>query len=375
MKPKSNLPSLLAGFAVGAGLVLLRGEFTRRNPEASLAQLMVSNALDRELRRTRAAGAIPLAPGHRYVIFSDHHKGAGDQADDFRQCKTVYLAALDHYFANGYTLIVLGDAEELWEQDIPEVMRTYPDVLESEARFHPGRHIRVVGNHDNPWEDPELVRTYLQPIFPGLEFQRGVLFDFQDGEDTSGQVFLVHGHQGTVDSDVLGFLPPLLLPVYRQVQNWTGIGRTSPSRDACLRAEHDTLIYRWASKQGKLLLICGHTHRPVWSSLTHLEKLIRKLRALLDLPIEERPGDYDQKVAELRDEIGIREQEYPPCNDTIKTRSCYFNTGCCRFEDGDITGIELVDSVLRLVKWGPGDGGIQRTEFERSHLSAFFGLL
>jgi predicted phosphodiesterase len=375
MKRKSNLSALLTGMAAGAGLILLRNEYVRRNPDAALAQMMVSRALDRELQRARAAGAIQLAPEHRYVIFSDHHKGAGDDADDFRKCKPAYLAALDHYFEHGYTLIVLGDSEELWEQDIPEVLQTYPDVMESEARFHPGRYIRVIGNHDNPWEDPLLVQRYLEPLFPKLQFHNSVLFDFQDGEQTSGQLFLVHGHQGTLDSEVFGFLPPLVLPIYRQIQNLTGIGHTSPSREACLRAEHDTMMYRWASQKGKLLLICGHTHRPVWSSLTHLEKLSRQLYTLLGLAAHERPADYEEQVSKLTGELKEREEKHRPCKDTIKTNPCYFNTGCCRFDDGDITGIELKDGILRLIKWGRQNSSIQRTEFEASHLSTFFALL
>jgi hypothetical protein len=30
---------------------------------------------------------------------------------------------------------------------------------------------------------------------------------------------------------------------------------------------------------------------------------------------------------------------------------CYFNTGCCSFPDGDVTGLELADGELRLVRW------------------------
>ena len=30
---------------------------------------------------------------------------------------------------------------------------------------------------------------------------------------------------------------------------------------------------------------------------------------------------------------------------------CYFNTGCCSFPDGDITGIEIADGAIRLVRW------------------------
>jgi hypothetical protein len=30
---------------------------------------------------------------------------------------------------------------------------------------------------------------------------------------------------------------------------------------------------------------------------------------------------------------------------------CYFNTGCCSFGDGDITGIELSDGRIKLIRW------------------------
>lgn len=374
MMRKSHLSGLLTGMAVGAGLVLLRNDFIRKHPESALAQVMINNALDRELQRAQENGAIRLAPGQRYVIFSDHHKGAGDDADDFRQSKNTYLHALDHYFEHGYTLILLGDSEELWEQDAPSVFNTYADVFESEARFHPERHMRVIGNHDNVWEDREMVQRYLHPFFPGLEMLSSVLFEYQDGAETSGRLFLVHGHQGTLDSDLFNFLPPMVLPFYRQIQNLTGIGRTSPSRNACLRAEHDTMMYRWASQKSKLLLICGHTHRPVWSSLTHLEKLIREIHAILQLPPD---PELQARIEELKAEIMDREEKYPPCKDTIKTAPCYFNSGCCRFKDGDITGLELENGLLRLVKWGRNGQGedIQRTEFERSSLSAFFAVL
>jgi hypothetical protein len=77
---------------------------------------------------------------------------------------------------------------------------------------------------------------------------------------------MVHGHQGTLDADVFDFLPPQLLPLYRDFQNITNLGHTSPSRDDCLRGLQDTFLYRWASAQKDLILIAGHTHRPVWTS-------------------------------------------------------------------------------------------------------------
>ena len=38
-------------------------------------------------------------------------------------------------------------------------------------------------------------------------------------------------------------------------------------------------------------------------------------------------------------------------SDYSKYHPSYFNTGCCCFSDGDITGIEIAGGNIRLVKW------------------------
>ena len=97
---------------------------------------------------------------------------------------------------------------------------------------------------------------------------------------------------------------------------------------------------------------------------------------------------------ELLIEIEERERKYPPCNDTIKTRSCYFNSGCCVFKDGDITGIEIdgggedtadkegQPAEMRLVKWSQAVGAdleparrFARIELESRTLDEIFTRL
>jgi UDP-2,3-diacylglucosamine pyrophosphatase LpxH len=362
---------LLAGAASGAGMLLMNV-----TTQAVPGQWRRDRALDKALQNARSEAKIPLGDEHRYIIFSDHHKGARNPADNFQQCETTYLAALDYYLDSGYTLIILGDAEELWEEKIPPVIASYRHVLEKEAAFYPDRYIRISGNHDNAWEDRRLVEKNLGLFFPGIEIRKGLVFQFPvAGGSQGGEIFLAHGHQGTLDSDFFDFIPQLFLPLYRQFQNLTGLGRTSPSRDACLRSLQDTQMYQWASRQPHLILIAGHTHRPVWSSMTHLEKLVWQLKTLLDTKEEDRPADFAEQAARLAKEIKERQEKYPPCSDTIKTRPCYFNTGCCRFEDGDITGIEIENGQMRLIKWGGPEAGKQRTPLEETSLADLFIVL
>ena len=37
--------------------------------------------------------------------------------------------------------------------------------------------------------------------------------------------------------------------------------------------------------------------------------------------------------------------------DLFKIIPSYFNSGCCCFDDGDITGIEVADGCIRLIRW------------------------
>jgi len=362
--------TLLTGAALGAGAAAAIAYWLNKSPQTTPAQIRRNRAMDLALSRARTNGAIPLQPGQRYVIFSDLHKGRRTPADEFRFCEATYLIALDYYCKNGYTLVILGDAEELWEEpDIGAVIQANLHVLESERRFHPERYVRVDGNHDNAWRIEPLVKQYLDPIFPGIQVRREYLIQVPLEGGKTGEILLVHGHQGTLDSDIFDFLPPQLLPFYRDFQNITNLGHTSPSRDACLRGLQDSFLYRWSRAQKDLILIAGHTHRPVWTSQTHLDGLLNRLRYLQGHRQGYKPDDRLQKIQTLLAEIDERERKYPPCNDTIKTRSCYFNTGCCVFDDGDITGMEIDGGAgasaekddqlaeMRLVKWGPAVGG------------------
>ena len=384
-KGPSRVGTLLAGAAIGAGATAAVAYWLSKSPQTTPAQIRRNRALDLALSRARATEATSLLPGQRYVIFSDLHKGRRTPADEFRFCEATYVAALEHYYKAGYTLVILGDAEELWEEpDIGAVVQANLHVLESEARFHPERYVRVDGNHDNAWRIENLVKQHLDPIFPGIRVRREFLLQVSLEEGKTGEIFMVHGHQGTLDADIFDFLPPKLLPFYRDFQNITDLGHTSPSRDACLRGLQDTFMYRWASAQKDLILIAGHTHRPVWTSQSHLDSLQNTLRYLQDHRQGYKREERLQKIRNLLAEIDERERKYPPCNDTIKTRPCYFNTGCCVFEDGDITGIEIdgrtaasvekdgQPAEMRLVKWGKpaGDEPEQARRFVRQELES-----
>ena len=300
------------------------------------------------------ATTLDLGSRHRYVVFSDQHKGAGDKADEFRKCRETYVAALEYCRDRGFTLILLGDVEELWEQGFKAVRKEYDAVLRLEGSFAAGRYFRVWGNHDDQWMNDKDVRKYLTPYMPTGAVYEGLRFELEKAGERLGRIFMVHGHQGTFESDKLRGLARFALKFYRILQRWFGIGRTSPAKDACLRGKHDQQMYGWATKQSDLIMIAGHTHRPVWSSRTHLQKLQQELHALNAQPAS---PDRDALIAAKQREIERRRERMGDCNDVPMPKPSYFNTGCCRFDDGDITGMELENGVLRLIKWSAPGGG------------------
>jgi hypothetical protein len=47
-----------------------------------------------------------------------------------------------------------------------------------------------------------------------------------------------------------------------------------------------------------------------------------------------------------------QEQESPADLPLVEFRKpSYFNTGCCCYLDGDITGLEISEGEIRLVRW------------------------
>jgi hypothetical protein len=103
-------------------------------------QAKYRKAIERGLSKAFDADGTPTADVEldelRWVIFSDHHKGARDGADDFRRCERSYNAALAAYLERGYTLVALGDVEELWECSPAEVLEHYAHTLELERELH-----------------------------------------------------------------------------------------------------------------------------------------------------------------------------------------------------------------------------------------------
>lgn len=282
------------------------------------------------LAYTRAARH-PLP--ERLVVFSDLHRGVRDPADDHERCEPAMCAALAHYHSQGWHLALLGDVDELWENDRQPVLSAY--TVEQEAIDAFGDRLwRFYGNHDEEYSSDSNVHE-------------AVRF-----EHAGRTLFLAHGHQGT-DSH-----PRLSRWVVRNLWRWVQVRAdvgVRPSQDYGLRGRTNRSLHDWAKGHSdRPILVAGHTHKPVfWDSTP---------------PIHDRPttkrvlgGDVSALAFQKAQARTYREP-------FTMSAPVYFNTGCCCFDDGDITSLEIErDGDIRLVKWSGQDG--TRTVLAQAPLS------
>jgi hypothetical protein len=260
----------------------------------------------------------------KFIIFSDHHKGNKDHGDDFASNEKNYLAALDYYFSNKFNYINLGDSEELWKYKPEEVISKNTRALSSEARFHDDeKYFKTFGNHDLIWKNKLDVDIWFKKIFKlPLPVYEGLILKAKiDNKPLS--VYVTHGHQGDKMSDNNGLSTWLVSHIWRPLQRYLDINVNTPAKDFELRDRHNIMMYEWSSTQKNLIMITGHTHKPVFAAGLYSDHPAN------NIPLPEITGK-DRRS---------------------KLIPSYFNSGCCCYNDSDITGIEIGEGKISLIKW------------------------
>ena len=326
---------------------------------------------------------LDLKENSRIIVFSDHHRGAKNGADDFMKAETSYLAALDYYFENKFQYVSLGDSEELWENTLMQVKKHNTITFEAEKKFIlKDRFFKVFGNHDLYWDNSPIASQQLKAIYgKKLRVFEGVILEKdikeQDSQLTTGNrqgkgisgpfsflekkldtgdevlpiancpitIFLTHGHQGDASSDGNWFSKFFVANIWAPLQSYLRINFNTPAYDEDLKTSHNLIMYEWSAKYKSLVLITGHTHQPVFESLTHPERLYKKLGDALK-------ANRTDEANEIEQEIKRRGRDYKTTPAQYLTmKPSYFNSGCCCYRDGDITGIEITHEKISLVKW------------------------
>lgn len=245
----------------------------------------------------------------KYIFFSDVHRGDDSVSDEFARNQNIFLHALNYYYHHGYTYVEVGDGDELWEYPTFKHIRlAHTDIFVVLKKFYDAnRFILLYGNHniylksqtyisENYYQFYDEYKQERVELFKGLIAQEALVLK---NKDTDQEILIVHGHQGDFMNDQFWRLSMLLMRYFWRFMHVVGFENpSSPARNLYKRHKVERAYKKWIEKH-KMMLICGHTHRPKY-----------------------------------------------PKNDELP----YFNTGCCIHTRG-ITGIEIIDGEILMVDW------------------------
>lgn len=310
--------------------------------KTSLLSLQLEKKLDRLLRSARE-----MAPGadHRLVIFSDLHLGDGGSSDDFKKNGDLFLAAMRRYYLEKeFTLVLNGDIEELARFRLKSITARWAEVYRVWGEFAArGSLVKLVGNHDLG-----LLRRGRRdlpfPVVESLKIRLG-----------GKLLFVMHGHQTSnlnwaFQTFGILFLRWLLRPL--------GVGNYTVARSSRRRFSVEKRMYGFA-REKKIMALIGHTHRPLFESLSRLESLKFEIENLCRryprAAAAAKPG-LEQRLARLKVEFvklqrkdrRVRSAENLYHDGPLLP--CLFNSGCGIGRHG-VTGIEVVNGRAALVYW------------------------
>lgn len=221
----------------------------------------------------READRICMNKNTKIVLMSDCHRGVGNHGDNFLKNSYLFYAALNHYYQRQFTYMELGDGDELWENpNMESIIREHNEVFTLLSHFYnQGRFLMLYGNHDRKKEKKRFMQRFCEKyycenadcccqLFPGMEVKEGIVLHL---EESGGEIFLVHGHQGDLMNDTLWKLSRFLVRhLWRRLELWGVQDPTSTAKNYKRKKHTEKKLSQWAT-ENNVLLVAGHTHRPV----------------------------------------------------------------------------------------------------------------
>ena len=286
-----------------------------------------------------------LTSDRRIVIFSDLHMGDGGKADDFLANGQMFSQVLSqYYYPHDYELILNGDVEDLQRFRMDSIARQWEGVYSVFERFlNAGRLYRIVGNHDMKLID---FNDFDTPLHEALRLRYG-----QDDQT----LFVVHGHQ---TRQMYAERNAGIDFILRYVAKPLRISNRSVSHDSKRKLKVERRVYNFA-RDMKILPIIGHTHRPLFESLSKLDTIKFEIETLCrEYPEAEgaRRREVEERIEALKSELSALYEEprfHAPTGSLYNENllvPCMFNSGAVIGSRG-MTGIEVSGGEIRLVYW------------------------
>jgi len=296
-----------------------------------------------------ASPAEDLEHGRRYVFISDMHMGDGGSRDDLEPNRALVLETLRRwYLERGYVLVLNGDIEDLLKFRLRQIRGAWTDLYALFDRFaEDGRLRKIIGNHDLGLL---TARDFPYPIHHGLRLAR-----------KGRTLFAFHGHQASRFFSSFDYLSEF---VVRYLAKPLKIKNTSVSTDSRQRFKAERRIYR-ASKRLGIVSLTGHTHRPLFESLSKydslrwsIEELLREY-ALADEPHRRKISLLIDVYREECERLPKRELRWELSKSLYEEKAllipCVFNSGCATGKHG-YTALEIEGDAISLVHWARNQG-------------------
>ncbi|THB68727.1 MAG: hypothetical protein D6B26_00270 [Spirochaetaceae bacterium] len=276
------------------------------------------------------------------LIISDFHAGDGSVKDDFRHNAQLTMAALHEYERRGYRIILNGDVEELQKFTLDRIRRQWAELYELFDLLHSqDRLIRLAGNHDL-----DLLYDHKKIGMPVLEALR---YQWRPGDE----FFIFHGHQGYRLYVKHNHYVSWLL---RNVVARLPVRNLSVSHDNQKKKRLEKLVYALSSSR-RIASIIGHTHRPLFESLSRvdnarfmIEWLCRRYGEEDDAGKEQISNEIRVLRAEIESAARQPQMHFGSIYHDEFVVPCVFNSGCVLGKRG-ITCIELDQKRISLKYW------------------------
>lgn len=281
-----------------------------------------------EIAHAQLSKAFQLSPhlsfddNSRLILFSDAHRGVNNRDDFFAPNAGLFFHALTHYYNEEYTFVEVGDGDELWHnRHFSDIRRTYSKLFDLFAQFKQRDRLHlIIGNHDSP---KGLFDTFEKD---GIPMQYGLRMTYKP---TGQQLFAVHGHQADPEGDKHWDFHRLNSRYFMKYLRRVGVGK----------------YYHFAEPETDLLETAKLQRLPLWFGNWALTKAYQLESAIQMWLAKER-------------QIVISGHTHM-VNFPKKNELPHFNIGHCS-SPGYITGLEIDQGLMSMVKWTERDGEFMR---------------
>jgi len=295
------------------------------------------------------ATEIHLDKTDKWVIFSDLHMGDRSSKDDFQRNSELFKSALTYYFKKKYQLFLNGDVEELQKFSYQKIRNKWDEIYLVFQQFRQKTgFLKTIGNHD-------LELSFNDKITEDIPSNEAYLLKHKKGE-----ILLFHGHQA---SHFYFRYNKLVGWILKYLANPLGIGNYSVAHNSKKQYDIEKRVYHYSVYQG-IVSIIGHTHRPLFESLSKAERLKMQIENLCREYADE---EDDSRLKELKKTIKSHKKELKKIfkkKKHIDTQThlynallhipCLFNSGTVIGKRG-ITCLEIENNDIKLVHWFDSD--------------------